>query len=424
MSAGAFAEEALSLEKSRQAALANSKTLQKYLLAVDTSVLAEKSDSYDKLPSVSASAGASWAYAASGTSSGLSGSLGLSVSQLVYDGGKTSLLAAIDAISTKIARQEARGEYLGVLEAADEAFYAALEAQASLEAAKADLDAYAEHLRLAKAKLEAGMITKYECLQTEAEAAAKETAYIQAQGALSSARSVLGSLTGISGGYALEDVDFSAYENLIKRASAYSGDTTSSLIEDLCAKALANNPTILAASLTESQARKTVALAKADYLPDISAGVSHSFGLEEGKSPDAGIGSISLSASIPLDFWVTKASVASKELSVRTAELDGAESLCALKLDIESAVYDYASAARSVLSSRKALEYAENYRESVLELYRLSAAASSELSDAEALASSSRSALISSRYEFLTSLSALRTFAGLESDELLLALLP
>ena len=56
LSAGAFAEEALSLEKSRQAALANSKTLQKYLLAVDTSVLAEKSDSYGKLPSVSASA--------------------------------------------------------------------------------------------------------------------------------------------------------------------------------------------------------------------------------------------------------------------------------------------------------------------------------------------------------------------------------
>ena len=49
------------------------------LLAVDSSVLTEKSDSYGKLPSVSASAGASWSYAASGSSSGLSGSLGLNV---------------------------------------------------------------------------------------------------------------------------------------------------------------------------------------------------------------------------------------------------------------------------------------------------------------------------------------------------------
>jgi len=76
-----------------------------------------------------------------------------------------------------------------------------------------------------------------------------------------------------------------------------------------------------------------------------------------------------------------------------------------------------------VSSSRKALDYAESHYQGILEQYRLSAASSSELSDAQALVSTSRKQLITALAQFRSNLAALRTLAGVESDELLLRII-
>jgi outer membrane protein TolC len=141
-----------------------------------------------------------------------------------------------------------------------------------------------------------------------------------------------------------------------------------------------------------------------------------------GLSP--GSGSLSITATIPLDLWTTNASVDAKSISARQAALDEEESKRTFALQVKGEVYDSLSAARSVVSSMKALEYAEANHQAVLERYKLAAASPADLTDAEALLSSSRTALISARYSFLDSFSSLRTLAGLETAEPLAALLP
>lgn len=416
------AQESLTLERARSAALAASRTLRSALLAADSAELSVRLQSYEALPSLSATASAGLTYAASGAGE-FSGSVGATLRQTVFDGRRTSLQRAVYAAAADMAGQEARAAYFDALDSADAAFFGTLEARAALEAARSDLEAYRTHLALARAQLGAGVITKFALLQTEAETAAKETAAIQAEGALAAAAKSLETLTGIRFS-SVEEVDPDLYGDLMERASRYSADETAALIELVRSAADAGNPALLKARLAEGQARTGERLARADYLPTVEAVASGSVPLDSGGVSGSGSGSIGLSVSFPMDFWTVRTAAWAKRLAVETAGLDREETRSDLELRIQSAAYDLVSAARQAASAGKALEYAEGYHESVLALYRLSAASSSELSDAEALVGANRSALISARYGFLGSLSDLRSLGGFEDERLLLDRLP
>jgi outer membrane protein len=414
----------LTLAQARASALGRSTTLRKAHLAVDSALLAEKTQGYDFLPSISAVVGAGVSYPGSSFADALKGTAGLSVTQAIYDGGKSSLLSAIDSIETKIAREEARAEYFGILEAVDISFHGLLRSQAAVEAAQADLDAARTHLALAQAKLEVHMITQYAYQGTEATAAARETALIQALGGLSVAEATLASLTGLATPFTLQDIDFAGQEQMLAKGAALTGESTATLISAVQKAAGANNPSLSQATLASQKATKAIELATVGYFPSVSAGFSHSMTVGTAQGLSLGSGSVSISATIPLDLWTTKASVDAKTISAKLAGLDEEESRRNFALKVRSVVYDCISSARSAVSSKKALEYAEGNYQGVLERYKLSAASSTDLSDAEALVSSSRTALISARYSFLDNFSSLRTLAGLETGEMLAALIP
>lgn len=417
----AQAAEPLSREQARSLAVSRSRTLQKALLAVDSARLEEKAQRYSFFPSLSASAGAGLSYPEYSLTRALSASVGLTASQNIYSGGKSRTLAAIDALATQAAREQARYEYFRVLQETDEAYSAVLEAQSAVEAAAGDLEAARTHQSLAQAKLEVGIVTRSEYLKTEAETAAAETVQSQAQGQLAVAQARLASLTGLSLPLTLASTEETVLAELRQRLAGLSAEQTGALIAGVRGAASANNPSLALSDIARRQAGSSLTLARADYLPSVSATWSNS--LRSSASQGSGGGSLSLSASIPLDFWVTKASVDAQQVAVRQADLELEETHRTLDLEIQGTVYDLTSSARAVSSSRKALDYAESHYQGILEQYRLSAASSSELSDAQALVSTSRKQLITALAQFRSNLAALRTLAGVESDELLLRII-
>lgn len=158
--------------------------------------------------------------------------------------------------------------------------------------------------------------------------------------------------------------------------------------------------------------------------PTLAATWSHtaSYSAASGLDPASG-GALTLALSIPLDFLVTRNAVETKSVGAAKATLASQAAADSLELEIESGLYGLVSSASSVSSSSKALDYAEINYDAKLELFKLSKASSSDLSDAQLLVSSSRSALISARYTFLKGLSALRCQVGMEAEELFLSLL-
>ena len=427
---GAFADAAasaasMSLAAARELALARSKSLKQATLAVDASLLEEKGARYGALPDASLAlkgaldyaggAGASLADAAAVSAT-------LSVSQTIYDGGAEAILLAIDKLATKSAWQAARAAYFDALLSIDQAYYGVLEAKAALEAAQSDLAASKARQDITQAKFDSGMVIRASLMEAQAETASKETALSQARKGLAVAKSSLKSLTGTDAQPAA--VDQASYQGAMDRLIGMGEADAAALIAALRASAAANNPDLAAASIAAETAAKEIEQAKAGYAPTLAAAWSHtaSYSAAAGLDPASG-GALSLSLSIPLDYPATRNAVEAKSIGAAKASLASQAASDSLELDIESDLYGLVSSASSIVSSAKALDYAESNYAAKLELFKLSRASSPDLSDAQLLVSSSRSALISARYTFLKGLSALRCLVGMEEGALFLSML-
>ncbi|OHD20885.1 MAG: hypothetical protein A2Y38_06455 [Spirochaetes bacterium GWB1_59_5] len=419
------AQATIELAAVRELALAHSSALRKAELAYESATLAEKAQTYKRLPSLSASAGASLDYlSAGGLATALGSSARLSVSQAVYDGGKLAAQSNSSGIATEAAAEAVRGARVNLIGQADAAFYTVLKAEANAAAAVSDLDAAALRLRIAKAKAEAGVIAQSDYLQAESEAAARETALIKARKTLSSARAKLASMTGLTASVVLEPIDFSRYDSLLFTLSALDEEAVGVLSSEYSIMAAEENPELAGYALAARKATIAVDVARSGYAPSVSAGLSQgiAYGLANGFS--VGAGSLTLSATMSLDLWSTATGVRSAETAAAITALEGSAGAESLILDIDVAVNGLLSAAQSITSSAKALEYAESNYRNVLEKFSLSAAAASDLSAAEALVSTARTGLIGARYDFLAAISELRGLVGLESEDRIVAVIP
>jgi outer membrane protein TolC len=416
---------ALNLEAARELALANSRSLAKVNMTVESAQIDEKIQVYNMLPSLSLGAQASaniWGEPAIQDS--FSSGLNFSVNQQLYNGGKSTLLRSINAISTEITRQEALAEYFAVLDAVDAAYFGALEAGAALEAAESAREAAALALEIAEIRLEGGMISYGDYLQALAEKESKETAWNQSRRDLTLNKAKLRSLTAQAEAPEVEEVDFAVYEELMLKMAGLSDEGAAAFLGVFRETSAVNNPGMMKAALQNQQAEQSVTLARRDYLPSLSAGLSTGLNYSVPNGFEAvPTGKLSISASIPLDFALTAANVNKKEIARSEAALDLRNTGDSLDLEIQTAILDLLTQALSTLSSRRADEYAQRHYEQVLEKYRLSQSGVSELSDAAALATSNRNQYIKARYGFLTGLSKLRSLGCFSSDDELRALL-
>lgn len=421
----ASAQDGLDLGTAREFVLSRSSTLKKARLAVDSAILAGKARVYEGLPSITASSGGTLEYKySSPLSDGLGASVRLAATQTIFDGGRQAALARQTGFASDAASEELRAMRVELIGQADTAFCSVLKAAASVDAAAGDLAAAGLRLQIASVKMEAGVLAKSEYLMTESEAAAYETSLIKAKKTLASAKAKLASLTGLPVSTDLEPIDFSIYDGIQGRLSALDETAANTLAANIVAIAAVNNPGLAGYALAIEKARLAVDVAGKGYAPTITASLSQGLGWAAASGLSVGAGSFSLTANLSLNLWATKNGVESATAAAASAALDKSDGERSLILDIDVAVNELLGAVRSIASSAKALEYAESNYLNVLERFKLSSASASELSSAEALVSTDRTAFTGARYDFLSCLSVLRGLAGLESEVMLLAAIP
>lgn len=421
----------LSLQRARELTLSRSATLAKAKLAVDEAGLTTQAQAYAGLPQLSAAVGPSLGYGASSGSAAGASSSGLSygasakvtASQTIYDGGKNSDAVKKDELASNSASKALEATRLSLLGQADAAYFAVLEDETSVKAAESDLAAAQLRQSIAQAKIDAAILSKSAYLQTEADTAGYQTALLIAKGNLSSARAKLASLTGLPSSTALEEVDFSAYDALLAKLASLDEPGLDNLASLVSAKARASSPSLVQYALAVQEAELSVGMARKAYQPTVSLGLSPALAYSNPSTIDAS-GSVSLTATMSLDFWTLKNGVDSAQVASASAKTDAQQGESDLDLQVAQALYAWVASASSIVSSAKALDYAQSNYENVLEQYKLSSVTTSDLSTAEALVSADETSLIKARYGFLSDLSALAVLAGLEDTSKLAALVP
>jgi outer membrane protein len=414
----------LTLADARKLALASSRTLSSLGLSADSAVIDERLQLYESLPSLSLSASASVsAPGTGGNSVADTATTGVSagVTQTVFSGGKNAILASIDRLATSIAREKARSGYFGVLDSIDAAWYSLLEAYATVESAQSSIASCEISLEIAKARREIGAVSVSDYLEAESNAESARATLGQAKRDVAVYSMKVASLTGLTKLPEIERADFSAYEPLVASLSDSEDGTVDSIVARVKDAAYANNPDLASARLTRDKADKAVKEAAAGYLPTITAGASTGLdytALNGLSDPQV---KFSITGNVPLNGWVTKAEVDKSRIAAQQSAMSLDEAARTLDIDLATAVYGCVAEARSIVSSAKALEYAEKHYEGKLEQYKLAAASVTDLADAATLVSSNKGALIKARYAFLTSISTVRSLGAFESDEAVLA---
>jgi outer membrane protein TolC len=420
--------ETINLERARELALANSRSLAKYNLSIRSSVLDERSQLYSMLPSPSAEYSASMNYldrdwGLVNPIDTLNAGATFAITQKIFEGGKSFIQKSISAIATESVRNEAMAEYFNVLDATDNAYYAALEAAATFEAAESSLQAADLSLSMAEIRQQSGMINQGDYLRALADKEAQENSRNQARRNFALNMTKLNALTGLTGMPELEQIDFDAYENLIQRLGGIPDEEVDALYDRLWETIAQTNPSLARAALNNRRAEKSFSLAKRDYSPTISAtlfttGINYSTanGFADGFTHWSG-GGISIRGSIPIDFWVMSNRIEKSKIARDSAALDYIGAEISLETELQSVLLNIFAQAESVLSSRRSLDYTEKHFEYTMERYRLSQSSVSDLGEASSLLINSRNNHIKSRYGFLQSLSRLRSLGAIDDEE-------
>lgn len=422
--------ETINLEEARTLALANSRSIAKYNMAIRSSELDQRSQLYSMLPSPSAEYSLTMNYLERDWGfvnpiDTLNTGLTFSITQKIFEGGKNFVQRSLSSIAAESVRNEALTEYFNVLDATDNAYYTVLEAAANLEAAESSLQTAILSLSMAEIRQSSGMINQGDYLRALADKEDRENSRNQARRNLIMNTAKFNTLTGISKTPEFEPVDFNAYENLILRLAGISDEEANALYEKFWEIFAQANPSLARAALNSRRAEKNFSLSKRDYAPTISATIFSTglnYSTANGFSNWAG-GGISIRGSIPIDVWVLANRVQKNRISRDSAALDYVGAEVSLENDLYSALLGIFAQAESVLSSRRSLDYSEKHFEYVMERYRLSQSSVSDLGDASSLYINSRNNAIKAQYGFLQSLSRLRSLGAINEEEKLINIL-
>jgi len=421
--------QALNLEQARVLALANSRSLARYELSIRGSILDEKNQLYSMLPSVSAGYSASADYLKNwemvNPVDTFTAGASFSITQIIFQGGKSFIQKAISAIATESVRIDALSEYFNVLDSVDNAYYAALEAAATLESEKSSLESVNIALSIAKIRQESGMINQGDYLKALSDMESRENSYNQAKRNLTLSLAKLKTLTGISGVVALEPVDFSAYEGVLSRLAVISDEDADALYEEFMGKVKASNPAFAKSLLNSQRAEKSHILTKRDYAPVITAtifGTGLNYSTANGFNSTS-TGGVSIRGTIPVDFWLLNNKLEKSRLALESAAMDYKNTELSMETELQTALLNTFSQAGSVLSARRSLEYTEKHYQFIMERYRLLQSSVSDLGDASTLYINSRNSHIRSSYGFLRSLSNLRSLTALDDEKKLIQML-
>jgi len=424
---GVFAQT-LDLEQARTLALANSRSLAGYELSIRNSILNERSQLYSMLPSVSAGYSASVDYLEKwnfiNPIDTFKVGATLSITQIIFQGGKSFINKAIREISTESVRKSALAEYFNVLDSVDNAYYAVLESYATLEAAESSLQTAVLALSIAEIRQGSGMLSQGDYLNALINAQSRENSRNQARRNLSLNITKLKALLGITDNFELEQIDFSAYEGVLTRLSGITDEQLDELFETFWDIVAADNPSLARAALSTQTAERNLTLSYRNYLPTIS--VTFDTGLNYSTSngfSTNGQGSVSLRGTIPLDFWVMNNDIEQRKNALASSQLDYINAQSSLVTNLRTAVFNAITQAETVLSSRRSLEYAEKNFEYVMERYRLSQSSVSELNNALTNLIDNRNTNTRASYSFLQSISSLRSLCALDDEERLIGIL-
>ncbi len=332
----------------------------------------------------------------------------------IWNGGK--LWGAVGAAGggRDAARQAYESKRRAVIVDAESAYFDLLRAQDLVDVQTQAVYAASDNATAAARRFEVGLTNRAEALRWEVQRADEERKLVEAEGALTLARTRLLNVLGLPLDASLTLADVS--EDLLAAAADRYDATVGrgDLTEERALELLADNPELLAMDAVTRSSESGVAIARGSFLPALNASASYGWKADDDIDPDDGTAwSVTLALDVPVftsfknlsDYQSSKRAYFA---SLRRQE-DGERNLVTALRAADSTVR---SSLKRVAAARVEEELAAELLKNVRNTYTQGMATNTELVDAEVLYGLSRVSAVDALYDCLIALAETERLIG------------
>jgi outer membrane protein TolC len=307
---------------------------------------------------------------------------GFSLSQNIYDFGKTSSQVKIQKINLDSAGADLETSKDQIVLNVKQAYYAMIQAARNRAVADESVGQYKQHLDQAKGFFDVGTKPRYDVITAEVNLSNAKLNLISADNALKIARVNLNNAMGVpdAPAYTVEDsLDFTKYVITL---------------DDALSRAMANRPDIKSLVLRRKAAEESVQFAKTGYYPALTGSASYNWQGGTGF-PLESEWNVGVALSFPIfSGFLTKHQVGEAESNLNVARANEESLRQSVVLDVQQSYLNLKQAEDSIATADLAVKQATENLDIVNGRYAAGVGNPVEVTDAQIVYSNSKLAYI------------------------------
>ncbi|HIU63760.1 MAG TPA: TolC family protein [Candidatus Avacidaminococcus intestinavium] len=326
---------------------------------------------------------------------------GFSASVPLYTGGKLSGTIEQAVQNYRASEYGVAEAYQAVKLSATDAFFTVLQTENVVALSQESVDRLKAHLNNVNAQYQVGVVAKVDVLRSEVELADAEQTLIKAQNAHDLAVANLNNIIGLP------------HESEIVVAEKLGYEEYTNALENCITFALANRPELYQAEASVESAKAGVKVARAGYLPQVSASASnkwssHSWPGDDDENWGVGIG---LSMNV-FDSGVTAGKVKSAKATLLKAEETYRKTKDEIQLDVRNNYLNLREAEKRISTAQVAVLKAEEDYHIAQVRYQAGVGTNLDVMDSQVALTQAKNNYVQALYDYNTSGASLEKAMG------------
>jgi outer membrane protein len=357
--------------------------------------------SYDRISSASrASSNNTTGFSSGGSSSFDQFFTGLSLSQDIYDFGKTPTQVNIQNLNVASSRSDLENVSEQIVFNVKQAYFGVLQTKRNRDVSAETVKQFQQHLDQAKGFYEVGTKPKFDVTKAEADLSNAKLNLIKAENSLRLAVVNLNNAMGVPG----------APEYIIEDNLSYRKYTVT--FEGAMDKAYKNRPDLKSTVAKKQAAERSIDLAKTGYYPVLTGSAGYGWSGEKISSLDRGW-NVGASLSVPIfSGYLTKYQVEEAKANLNVLKANEELIRQTIFSDVQQAYLNLKQAEESIPTAELGVKQAQENFEIATGRYAAGVGNPIEVTDAEVLLTNAKTANIQALYDYKVAQASLEKAMG------------
>lgn len=347
-------------------------------------------------------------------------SYGYSITQPVFNGGKIWLGARMANDGHKIAKESLKNKTLSTIADVESKYFKVLENQVLLEISNKDLLSSQTNVKIAQIRFDAGTLSKAEYLQLQSELAGKEVTLIQVENLYRISLLELANFLQIKKVNDLVEIPVEIHQPTLNKLSSKALSELDEMIDTIINIGWENNPSLKISEISVNTNKKSLLMAGGNFLPSVNLQYSNNWSKYDFQDNFSESGQLGINLSIPIFPLVDNGlGVAKANNNLKQSKYTLETVSNGIKLSLQSSLINLVAAAKTVRSSKLAMEYSKETYGQMKERFTHGVITANELLSAEVMFTSAQNQYTTSFYNFLRAKSTLQLMMGIEDPQIL-----